>query len=78
MAATIGVYSVVDAKGIRSVDTPLYAAASFMCITVTTTIYALGTGRAGEMVVADADVLASISDHGNCLGHHLRVGADRV
>jgi uncharacterized membrane protein len=52
VAATIGVYSVVDAKGIRSVDTPLYAAASFMCITVTTTIYALGTGRASEMVVA--------------------------
>jgi len=52
VAATIGVYSVIDAKGIRSVDTPLYAAASFMCITVTTTIYALGTGRAGEMVVA--------------------------
>ena len=52
VAATIGVYSVVDAKGIRSVDTPLYAAASFMCITVTTTIYALGTKRANEMVVA--------------------------
>jgi uncharacterized membrane protein len=52
VAATIGVYSVVDAKGIRSVDTPLYAAASFMCITVTTTIYALGTGRANEMVAA--------------------------
>jgi uncharacterized membrane protein len=52
VAATIGVYSVVDAKGIRSVNTPLYAAASFMCITATTTIYALGTGRAGEMVVA--------------------------
>ena len=52
VAATIGVYSVVDAKGIRSIDTPLYAAASFICITVTTTIYALGTGRGGEMLVA--------------------------
>ena len=52
VAATIGVYSVVDAKGIRSVDTPLYAAASFMCITATTTIYALGAGRASDMVVA--------------------------
>jgi uncharacterized membrane protein len=52
VAATIGVYSVVDAKGIRSVDTPLYAAASFLCITATTTIYALGTGRKTEMVVA--------------------------
>ena len=52
VAATIGVYSVVDAKGIRSIDTPLYAAASFICITVTTTIYALGTGRGAEMVAA--------------------------
>ena len=52
VAATIGVYSVVDAKGIRSIDTPLYAAASFMCITATTTIYALSTGRASEMVAA--------------------------
>jgi len=52
VAATIGVYSVVDAKGIRSIDTPLYAAASFMCITATTSIYVLSTGRAREMVVA--------------------------
>jgi uncharacterized membrane protein len=52
VAGAIGVYSVVDAKGIRSIDTPLYAAASFMCITATTTIYALATGRASEMVVA--------------------------
>ena len=52
VAATIGVYSVVDAKGIRSIDTPLYAAASFTCVAATTTIYALGTGRAREMVAA--------------------------
>lgn len=52
VAGTIGVYSVVDAKGIRSVDTPLYAAASFVCATATTTIYALGTGRASAMVIA--------------------------
>jgi uncharacterized membrane protein/multidrug transporter EmrE-like cation transporter len=52
LAATIGVYSVFDAKGIRSVDTPLYAAATFIAVTATTTTYALATGRAGDMVVA--------------------------
>ena len=52
VAVTIGIYSVVDAKGIRSVDTPLYAAASFVCVMTTTTLYAIGTGRSGEMVVA--------------------------
>ncbi|MEP7115708.1 MAG: EamA family transporter [Ilumatobacteraceae bacterium] len=52
VASTIGVYSVVDAKGIRSIDTPLYAAASFMCLTAASTVYALGTGRSTEMVVA--------------------------
>ena len=41
VAVTIGIYSVVDAKGIRSIDTPLYAAASFVCVTITTTVYAL-------------------------------------
>lgn len=52
VAVTIGIYSVVDAKGIRSVDTPLYAAVSFVCVTITTTVYAVGTGRSGEMVLA--------------------------
>ena len=52
VAVTIGIYSVVDAKGIRSIDTPLYAAASFVCITITTTVYAVGTGRSSEMVLA--------------------------
>jgi uncharacterized membrane protein len=52
VAVTIGIYSVVDAKGIRSIDTPLYAAASFVCVTITTTVYAVGTGRSSEMVVA--------------------------
>jgi uncharacterized membrane protein len=52
VAITIGIYSVVDAKGIRSIDTPLYAAASFVCITITTTVYAAGTGRSTEMVIA--------------------------
>lgn len=52
VAVTIGIYSVVDAKGIRSIDTPLYAAASFVCVTIATTVYAVGTGRSSEMVVA--------------------------
>ena len=52
VAVTIGIYSVVDAKGIRTVDTPLYAAASFVCVTITTTVYAVGRGRSGEMVLA--------------------------
>jgi drug/metabolite transporter (DMT)-like permease len=52
VAVTIGIYSVADAKGIRSVDTPLYAAASFIGTTASTTTYALATGRAGEMAVA--------------------------
>jgi uncharacterized membrane protein/multidrug transporter EmrE-like cation transporter len=52
VAVTIGIYSVVDAKGIRSIDTPLYAAASFVCVTISTTAYAVGTGRSNEMVVA--------------------------
>jgi uncharacterized membrane protein len=52
VAMTIGIYSVVDAKGIRSVDTPMYAAASFVCVTVATTTYALATGRRSEMVIA--------------------------
>jgi uncharacterized membrane protein len=51
VASTIGVYSVVDAKGIRSIDTPLYAAASFVCIAAALTTYALGTGRSTEMVM---------------------------
>jgi drug/metabolite transporter (DMT)-like permease len=52
VAASIGVYSVSDAKGIRSTDTPLYAAASFVGITVVTTAYSLATHRRPDMVVA--------------------------
>jgi uncharacterized membrane protein len=52
VALSIGIYSVADAKGIRSVDTPLYAAASFMCVTATLTIYALATRRSHDMVAA--------------------------
>lgn len=52
VAATIGIYSVADAKGIRTTDTPLYAAASFVGVTSATTLYSLATGRATEMVAA--------------------------
>ncbi len=52
VAVTIGIYSVVDAKGIRSVDTPLYAAASFIGTTTSTSTYALATGRGRDMVAA--------------------------
>ena len=52
LAVTIGIYSVLDAKGIRSVHTPLYAAATFICVTMTTSSYALVTGRASHMVSA--------------------------
>jgi drug/metabolite transporter (DMT)-like permease len=50
VAVTIGIYSVVDAKGIRSIDTPFYAAASFVCVMLATTTYAVATGRSTEMV----------------------------
>ncbi|MGZ4679432.1 MAG: EamA family transporter [Ilumatobacteraceae bacterium] len=52
LAVTIGIYSVLDAKGIRSVDTPLYAAATFICVTMTTSTYALATGQASHIVAA--------------------------
>lgn len=52
VAATIGIYSVADAKGIRTTDTPLYAAAAFVGVTVTTTSYSLATGRLPEMTKA--------------------------
>ena len=52
VAMAIGVYSVADAKGIRSIDTPLYAAASFVCVTTTTSTFALATGHRAAMVAA--------------------------
>jgi drug/metabolite transporter (DMT)-like permease len=52
VALAIGVYSVADARGIRTTGTPLYAAASFVGVTTSTTIYALGTGRSVEMAEA--------------------------
>ena len=78
VAVTIGIYSVVDAKGIRTTDTPLYAAASFVCITIATTVYAVGTGRSSEMVSRDAHPLAPLRDDGHRLRRDLRLGADRV
>ena len=48
VAVTIGIYSVVDAKGIRSIDTPLYAAASFVCVMITTTHVCAGDRTFGR------------------------------
>lgn len=52
VATMIGVYSVSDAKGIRTTDTPLYAAAGFVGIMLFTTGYSLATSRGPEMVDA--------------------------
>lgn len=49
VALTIGVYSVSDAKGIRSSGTPLYALATHAGTFSSTTLYGLSTGRAREM-----------------------------
>lgn len=50
VAVTIGGYSVVDAKGIRSTDTPLYALASFVGTGASTTVFGLCTRRRAVMV----------------------------
>jgi drug/metabolite transporter (DMT)-like permease len=49
VAATIGGYSISDAKGIRSTDTPLYAMASFVGATVTISTFGLLTHRGPAM-----------------------------
>lgn len=49
VALTIGVYSVSDAKGIRSSGTLLYALATHVGTATSTTIYGLVTGRRTEM-----------------------------
>ena len=49
VACTIGVYSVSDAKGIRASSTVLYALATHIGTAVTTTTYALATGRRHDM-----------------------------
>ena len=49
VAITIGVYSVSDARGIRSSGTPLYALATHAGTCTSTTLYGLATGRVKEM-----------------------------
>jgi drug/metabolite transporter (DMT)-like permease len=49
VAATIGVYSVSDAKGIRSSGTPVYALCTHLGTAGSTTAHALATGRRKEM-----------------------------
>lgn len=50
VAGTIGVYSVSDAKGIRSSGTAVYALCTHLGTASSTTAYALVTGRRREMV----------------------------
>lgn len=52
VAATIGVYTLCDAQGIRATDTPLYAAATFVAIAIATTSWGVATGRRADMVRA--------------------------
>ena len=52
VAATIGVYSVSDAQGIRSTGTPVYVLASFVGTMASTTIFGLMSGRRPAMVAA--------------------------
>lgn len=51
VATTIGMYSVIDAKGIRTADTPLYTLASFVTTGVVLTTFGLTTGRRPQMVM---------------------------
>ena len=52
VALTIGAYSTVDAHGIRSTDTPLYAMASFVGIAIFTTAFGLVSRRGSAMAAA--------------------------
>ncbi len=52
VAVAIGGYSLADARGIRAVDTPLYALASFVGTGTTNTLFGLATGRRRAMVAA--------------------------
>lgn len=51
VAVTIGAYSVIDAKGIRTADTAAYTLASFVGTGTTLTAFALATGRRPQMVL---------------------------
>ena len=52
VSATISAYTLFDAQGIRTTDTPLYAAATFVAIAIATTSWGVATGRRVEMVAA--------------------------
>jgi drug/metabolite transporter (DMT)-like permease len=52
VAATIGAYSLLDAKGIRSTDSALYACASFVGTGVGTSVFGVASGRATAMRAA--------------------------
>lgn len=52
VAAAIGTYSVIDARGIRATGTPLYALATLTATAVTTSSFGIVTGRRREMAVA--------------------------
>jgi uncharacterized membrane protein len=49
VAATIGVYTVSDARGMRTSGTAVYALCTHVGTATTTTAYALSTGRGREM-----------------------------
>ena len=52
VATTIGAYSLLDAKGIRTSGTPLYALASFVGTGTSMTVFSLATGRRRVMAAA--------------------------
>lgn len=52
VAATIAVYSVSDAKGIRATGSSAYALASFVGTMTSTTVFGLATGRRHAMAAA--------------------------
>lgn len=52
VALTIGIYSLTDAKGIRTAETALYSLASFGMTGLTLTVFGLATGRRAVMVVS--------------------------
>jgi drug/metabolite transporter (DMT)-like permease len=52
VAATIGSYTLVDAKGIRSTGTAVYAVAPFVATALTTTVFGAVTGQRTAMIAA--------------------------
>jgi drug/metabolite transporter (DMT)-like permease len=52
VALTIGLYTLVDANGIRSTGTAVYAVAPFVATAVTTTVFGAVTGQRTAMVAA--------------------------